>query len=69
MTDAREDPHKLADELARAADKVERESAELKDNIDEARQDWQRKRADGGVPGAPPPEGGDAEAGDAAGEI
>jgi len=60
VTDA--DPQKLSDALEREAKELERDSSELQDQIDETRQDWKRKRADEGVPGAPPEEGLDAEA-------
>lgn len=49
-----EDPGKLADKLEHDADRLERRSGELGDEVDRVRQDWQRKRADEGVPGAPP---------------
>ena len=65
MAADRKDPHELADDLSREADRLERESREVETKIDEARQDWQQKRADGGVPGAPPPEGGEGDASDA----
>jgi hypothetical protein len=51
------DPHKLTDALEQAARELERDSSELQEQIDDARADWQRKRADEGVPGAPPPAG------------
>ena len=44
------EPDAVTDELAR-------ESSELGDRIDQTREDWQRKRADDDVPGAPPPDG------------
>lgn len=50
-----EDPEKLADELEREADRLERHTDELGQRIEETRQDWQRKRLDENVPGAPPP--------------
>jgi hypothetical protein len=51
------DPGKLADELDQQADELGGENAALKENIDETRQDWQRKREDASVPGAVPPDG------------
>jgi hypothetical protein len=51
-----EDPQKLAEELEREAEDLERRSEELHGKVDEARQDWERKRADPGVPGAAPVE-------------
>jgi hypothetical protein len=44
------------DRLAREADRLEQRSDELGSEIDQARSDWQRKQADGGVPGAIPPD-------------
>jgi hypothetical protein len=46
-----------ADRLAREADRMEQRSGELGAEIEQARSDWQRKRADQKVPGANPPEG------------
>jgi hypothetical protein len=54
-----EDPDKLADALAHEGDELERRSSELEQQVKETRQEWQRKRADGSVPGAPPPEEGE----------
>ncbi len=48
------DPGELADKLEHEADKLESRSEELGDEVDRVRQDWQRKRADEGVPGAVP---------------
>jgi hypothetical protein len=53
----REDYDRLADELGADADKLEQENKRLQKEISDVRQDWQRKRADEGVPGAPPPDG------------
>jgi hypothetical protein len=53
----REEHEKLADELEQESDRLERRSDELGDEISDTRDDWQRKRNDDGVPGAPPPEG------------
>jgi hypothetical protein len=55
-----EDPEKLADALAREADQLERDSRQLERRVEDTRQDWERKRADEGVPGAPPPQGDDS---------
>jgi hypothetical protein len=52
-----EDPHKLADPLEREADRLERESDELGEKLEATRQDWEHKRTDESVPGAPPPDG------------
>jgi hypothetical protein len=51
------DPERLADELDQEADDLGRRNEELKDEIADTRQDWQRKREDESVPGAVPPEG------------
>ncbi len=45
----------LADQLDQETDQLERRSDELGDEISDARDDWRRKRADPGVPGAVPP--------------
>ncbi len=50
-----QDHKELADEMEREGDQMEQRSAELGDEIKEVRDDWQRKRADESVPGAPPP--------------
>ena len=55
----RDNPHELADELEREADRLEHHSDELADKVAEVRQDWERKRGDPSVPGAPSPEGPD----------
>jgi len=52
---AEDDARELADELDRNADEMERRSGQLKRQTDEVRTDWERKRADEGVPGAPRP--------------
>ncbi|HEY2440453.1 MAG TPA: hypothetical protein VGI07_09490 [Solirubrobacteraceae bacterium] len=51
----REDYDRLADELGADADKLEQENKRLEEKISDVRQDWERKRADESVPGAPPP--------------
>ncbi|HWE08678.1 MAG TPA: hypothetical protein VG325_04960 [Solirubrobacteraceae bacterium] len=50
----REDYDRLADDLGAEADKMERENERLEGEISDVRQDWERKRADEGVPGAAP---------------
>lgn len=50
------DPGKLADELRREADELQRRSQALGEEVDGVRLDWQRKRSDAAVPGAPPEE-------------
>ena len=52
-----EEHDKLADQMEREGDQVEQRAAELGDQISDVRDDWQRKRSDEGVPGAPPPKG------------
>jgi hypothetical protein len=68
----REQYGKLADELEDRADALAAENERLGDRIADVRDDWQRKRADAGVPGATPdwddPEEDDDEDGDDAGE-
>jgi hypothetical protein len=51
---AETDPGKLADHLEEQADELEQRGRELGEQTDEAAQEWERKRADPGVPGAPP---------------
>jgi hypothetical protein len=50
----REDYEGLADHLDKEADQLEQENKQLGEHIGEVRDDWERKRADEGVPGAPP---------------
>jgi hypothetical protein len=50
----REQYGKLADELEDHADALADENERLGERIAEVRDDWKRKRADGGVPGATP---------------
>lgn len=52
-----ENPEKLADELEREADRLQHHSDELGEKVAGVRQDWERKRRDQGVPGAPAPAG------------
>jgi hypothetical protein len=56
---AEQDPKELSDALEQEAEELARQSQEVQDRIEEARADWERKRADEAVPGAPPPEGAD----------
>jgi hypothetical protein len=59
---AEHDPGKLANHLEGEADDLEQRSRKLGEETDEAAKEWQRKRSDPGVPGAPPPvEGEDNE--------
>lgn len=65
MSERTEDPDRLADQLEQEADKLGRHSQELQEEIEGTRQDWERKRADDGVPGAVPrPADETAESGD-----
>ncbi|HYZ80532.1 MAG TPA: hypothetical protein VE571_04650 [Solirubrobacteraceae bacterium] len=50
----REQYGQLADEADDRADALAERSQSLGDDIADARQDWDRKRADAGVPGATP---------------
>ena len=45
-----------ADEMERQADDMEERSSGLADDVSDARDDWDRKRRDPNVPGAPEPE-------------
>ena len=51
-----QDPHELAQALERETDDLEHQGREVKDAVKETREDWERKRRDESVPGAPPPE-------------
>ena len=50
----REDYNRLADEMDHEAGRMEQQSEQLEDEISDVREDWERKRADERVPGAPP---------------
>ena len=43
-------------EPERDVEEMEERSERLEDEIDEAREDWERKKGDASVPGAPPDE-------------
>ncbi len=58
---AERDPHELSEALKRETDELERQGKEVKEAVDETREDWERKRRDQSVPGAAPPEGGASE--------
>jgi hypothetical protein len=58
------DPDQLADQLDEEADKLERRSEELGSKVQDVRDDWERKRADPGVPGAVPRPKDEASPGD-----
>ncbi len=53
------DPEKLADELEEEADQLAKGSGRVRDKTAAVREDWERKRVDQNVPGAPAPEGED----------
>jgi predicted nucleic acid-binding Zn-ribbon protein len=58
MTEHEERAQTLDDEL----DDMQERTEELEGEISEARKDWERKKADPGVPGAPPdPDDDDSE--------
>ena len=63
------DVQELADARERDADELARRSEELQAQVNDARNDWARKRADAAVPGAPAPDDafGPSSDGDAAG--
>lgn len=48
------DPGKLADHLEQEADELEQRSDKLEEETEDVAQEWERKRADPNVPGAPP---------------
>jgi hypothetical protein len=52
---AETDPEGLAEELEEKADDMEAASDRLERETEDVAQDWERKRADASVPGAPPP--------------
>jgi hypothetical protein len=61
-----EEHDKLADQMEREGDQMEQRADQLGDEISDVRDDWQRKRSDEGVPGAPPPEGDASESNEGA---
>ena len=46
---------KKADDLEREVDEMQERSGKLEDDIEGASEDWERKKGDPGVPGAPEP--------------
>jgi cell division septum initiation protein DivIVA len=50
------EPEELADQLEREADRLQEESERLGEEISQVRKDWESKRSDPSVPGAPPAE-------------
>jgi hypothetical protein len=59
-----EDPTRLADEREQEVDKLQRQTDKLGDDVKDVAEDWQRKRADADIPGAPPPEDEDEDEGE-----
>jgi hypothetical protein len=55
------DPEELIQRLEREIERLQVESGRLGDEASDARKDWERKRSDPSVPGAPPAE--DTESG------
>ena len=51
------DPGELADRLERETNDLSGKSDDLEGKVREVSQDWERKRADGAAPGAPPDQG------------
>jgi hypothetical protein len=52
----------MSEQPERDVDEMEERSERLEDEIDAAREDWERKKADSGVPGArPDPDDGDED--------
>ena len=49
-----EEHERRADAAERELEDMEERSARLEDETDQAREDWERKKSDSGVPGAPP---------------
>lgn len=54
---AENDPERLADQLDEEAKDMQRRSDELKQRTSDVSQEWESKRSDPNVPGAPQPEG------------
>lgn len=52
---AETDPEGLAERLEDKADDLEQRSEELGERTQDVSQEWERKRSDPAVPGAPPP--------------
>jgi hypothetical protein len=50
------DPGGLHEKLEGEADRLEEQSQRLGGDVQDARQDWEQKRSDPGVPGAVPPD-------------
>lgn len=56
MSERETDPFVLSDARQREADGLEKRSRELEGDVKRTREEWERKRADDAVPGAPPRE-------------
>jgi hypothetical protein len=56
------DPGALADKREGEAQELERLGDQLHDHVQSVREDWRRKRADPGVPGAVPEDSSDQDA-------
>jgi hypothetical protein len=50
------DVSQQADAMEQTADEMEQRSSDLGDDVSDARGDWERKRRDPNVPGAPEPD-------------
>jgi hypothetical protein len=62
--DEHEQPVKAAtEEMQSEVDEMDERSARLAREVEAARKDWEAQREDDSVPGAPPPEGDDAQSG------
>jgi hypothetical protein len=70
MSDDRQDHQAKADELERELDQMQEQSDRLGEDIEGAGEEWERRKADDGVPGATgePSETGDEEGEDAGGD-
>ena len=44
----------MTEQPEREVEEMEERASKLEDQIDEVREDWERKKADSSVPGAPP---------------
>jgi hypothetical protein len=58
---AERNPEELADRLESEADDMEQRSRKLGEETRDVAQEWERKRSDPSVPGAPPPPGEEGE--------
>ncbi len=55
-TDLEKDVSKQADAMQHQADDMKQRSSDLAGDVSDARDEWERKRRDPNVPGAPEPE-------------